>query len=91
MWVVYFFVSYLALALAIPLGWSLIPLWRKARQVRQLSCPDAADFATVRLDPWYAVKMHAAGNREFRVLHCSQWPERSACAQACLMQMGSRN
>ena len=84
MWVVYFFFSYLFLALAIPLSWSLIPLWRKAHQPRQVNCPDVSRTATVRLDPWYAVKMHALGNRELRVQACSQWPQRCTCTQQCV-------
>lgn len=88
MWVSYFFVSYLVLALAIPLGWSLVPLWRRMREARCVQCPDAARSAVVRLDPWYAVKMHARGDREFRVRDCSQWPRR--CGQECLVQIGTK-
>jgi hypothetical protein len=89
MWVTYFFLSYLVLALAIPLGWSLVPLWRRAREARCVSCPGVSQTATVRLDPWYAVKMHARGDRELRVKDCSRWPEQCACTQECLVQIGT--
>ena len=89
MWVTYFFVSYLVLALAIPLCWSLVPLWRRAREARSVRCPHVSQAATVLLDPWYAVKMHARGDRELRVKTCSQWPERCACGQDCLVEIAT--
>jgi hypothetical protein len=89
MWVTWFFVSYLILALAIPLGWSLVPLWRRMHEARRVECPALAGMATVQLDPWFAVKMHARGDRELRVKNCSQWPEQCACGQECLVQIGA--
>ena len=91
MWVTYFFVSYLGVAFAIPLCLSLVPLWRRANQARSVPCPGASQIATVRLDSWYAVRMHALGNRELRVKDCSQWPQRCACGQACLERIGAGN
>ena len=87
MWVPYFFVSYLLLALAIPLGWSLVPLWRRAAAARCVRCPATAKSVTVRLDAWYAVKMHALGNPEMRVHDCTEWPGRRACGRECLVQI----
>ena len=81
MWVVYCFVSYLALALLIPAGWALVPIWLRARKSRHVYCPAASHTETVTLDPWYAVKMHAPGDRELRVKDCSQWPRRCKCGQ----------
>ncbi len=89
MWVPYFFVSYLLLALAIPLGWSLVPLWRRASAARCVRCPDAQKPVTVRLDPWYAVKMHALGNPELRLQACTEWPGRRECSQQCLVQIAT--
>lgn len=89
MWVIYFFVSYLVLALAIPLCWSLVPLWRRAGAARCVRCPDASKPVTVRLDPWYAVKMHALGNPELHVQDCTEWPARCACGRECLVQIGA--
>lgn len=67
MWVIYFFLSYLILALTIPTCWALVPIWRRARTSRQVTCPAASHTAIVDLDPWYAVRMHALGNQELRV------------------------
>jgi hypothetical protein len=89
MWVVFFFLSYLALALIIPTSWALVPVWRKARASRHVDCPAAAHVAMVDLDPWYAVRMRTLGNRELRVLDCSQWPQRRHCNQNCLGQIGA--
>jgi hypothetical protein len=90
MWVVYFFISYLVLGLTIPICWSLVPLWRRARRSRRVSCPELSDGAVVQLDPWYAVRMHAVGNPELRVRDCSQWPHRCSCGQECLIEIGVR-
>jgi len=87
MWVMYFFLSYLLLALTIPLALALVPLWRRANAARIVKCPEALKSVTVRLDPWYAVKMHALGNPELRLLDCTEWPQRDACARGCLVQI----
>jgi hypothetical protein len=87
MWVTYFFVSYLVLAMAIPLGWSLAPVWRRARAARCVRCPGLSKLVTVRMDPWHAVKMHARGDPEFRVLDCTEWPGQRECGRECLTQI----
>jgi len=88
MWAVYTFVSYLALALLIPVAWALAPVWRRARLPRSVNCPALRDSALVELDAWYAVKMHTLGNDERRVRICSHWPERGGCGRECLAQIG---
>jgi hypothetical protein len=87
MWVIYFFLSYLVLALAIPLGLALVPLWRRAQAARIVRCPAAAKSVTVRMDPWFAVKMHALGNPELRLRDCTEWPQRGECDRGCLVQL----
>ena len=84
MWPVYFFLSYLVLALLIPICWVLMPVWRRARTARPVDCPDGSCSALVSLDAFYAAKMHALGNRGLRIKSCSEWPQRSACSQQCL-------
>jgi hypothetical protein len=88
-YVVYAFICYLSLALLIPLGWALIPVWRKARLARHVTCPAVGHSAVVSLDAWYAVKMHTLGNEEKRVRGCSEWPKCSHCRQECLVQLGN--
>jgi hypothetical protein len=89
MWVVYCFVAYLALALIIPAGWALVPVWLRTRRSRHVYCPAASHTAMVALDPWYAVRMHSLGNPELYVKACSQWPQRRNCGQACLARIGA--
>ena len=89
MWVTYFFLSYLILALAIPLALSLVPLWRAANASRCLRCPEASKPVTVRLDPWYAVKMRLRGDRELRLRDCTEWPARAHCARQCMEKIGA--
>ncbi len=84
MWVVFVVLTYFVLALLIPVCWSLGRVWWNARRQRTVRCPAAMAPATVRLDALYAARMHALGNREIRVLACSEWPANRGCDQACL-------
>ena len=56
MWAIYTVIVYFALALLLPVGWVLVPVWRRARAERQVACPDAGATALVALDPWYAAR-----------------------------------
>lgn len=88
MWVIYFFISYLVLALLVPTVLALRPTWRRARVARQVTCPALDAPTLVTVDPWYAVSMHAIGDSEVRVKDCARWPERRGCGQECLARMG---
>jgi hypothetical protein len=46
--------------------------------------------ASVGMDPWYAIRMHARGNPELLVLQCTRWPEYGGCEQNCREQIGVR-
>lgn len=87
MWVMYFFIGYLALALCIPIGLAMMPVWRKRSGTRQVMCPATDVLATVTLDRWHAVRMHALGDAELRVKSCTCWPERCDCEQQCLTEI----
>jgi hypothetical protein len=87
MWVIYFFVSYLVLALLVPTACALWPAWRRARSPRHVTCPAVASPAFITLDACYAVRMHALGNSEFRVKGCDRWPAQSHCGRQCLGQI----
>ena len=89
MWVIYTFISYLILALLVPLAWALWPIRRRARISRHVTCPVVSASALVTLDPWYAVRIHALGNSELRVRYCAHWPERRDCGQECLAQIST--
>jgi hypothetical protein len=88
MWPVYLVMTWFVLALVVPAGWASWKVWRRARVSRELACPVTGAPALVKLDPWYAVKMHARGNRELRVMDCACWPERRDCGQECLERAG---
>jgi hypothetical protein len=89
MWPVYTVITYFVLALLIPVGWALGRVWRKARQSRNVTCPWFGASATIALDPCFAVRMHARGDNELKVLNCARWPERNDCGQQCLTQIGA--
>jgi hypothetical protein len=89
MWVMYFFLTYLVLALLIPTALALGGAWRRARVPRPVTCPESSSAADVSLDPWYAVRMHAIGDPEPLVRACSRWPDGAACGRQCLVQIGA--
>lgn len=86
MWAVFTFMAYLLAALCIPLCLALVPVWRKTNVARQVTCPDDGNSRQIALDPCYAVRMHALGERELRVRSCGRWPEH-LCNQECLVQI----
>lgn len=89
MWVAFTFIGYLVLAMAAPTAWALWHTWRRAQTSRLVTCPALEKNAFVTLDPWYAVRMHALGERESRIKECACWPERRECGRECLLQIGS--
>ena len=88
MWVAYTFIGYLALAIAVPVGLAMMPVWRTQRGVRQVRCPATGVCCSVALDRWHALRMHAIGDYELRAKSCTAWPERCDCGQECLTQIG---
>jgi len=86
---VYAFISYLLLALLIPLGLALVPIWRKSQVARPVTCPSSGKRASIGLDPWYAMKRHAFGEDEQRVRECSEWPACRGCSQECLVRIAA--
>ncbi|HEY2018383.1 MAG TPA: hypothetical protein VGH38_32985 [Bryobacteraceae bacterium] len=90
MWAIYTVIAYFLLALLIPISWALGKTWRFARANRQLTCPAIGGAASVGLDPWFAMRQHAIGDNELRVLQCSRWPEHGDCSRQCLRQIAPR-
>ncbi len=88
MWSVYTVMAYFLLALLLPVGWSLGRTWMRARRPRVVTCPEAGVAAVIRLDPKFAVRRHALGDDELRVLSCNRWPENAACARDCIQASG---
>jgi len=89
MWAVFTVMGYFLLALLLPAGWALLRTWRKARRPRHLVCPESGIPAMIRLEPGYAVRMHARGDREPLVRDCTRWSESCQCGQGCLEQIGT--
>jgi hypothetical protein len=87
MWAIFTVIGYFLLALLIPVCWSLGRVWRRTRGAHAVTCPGIGEPALLGLDQWHAVRMHARGDAELRVLECSQWPERGNCARQCLAQI----
>jgi len=90
MWSVYTVIGYFVLALLIPIGIAASTIWRKTRASRRVACPRDGGSASVGLDPWYAMRMHARRNPELLVLQCTRWPEYGGCEQNCREQIGVR-
>ena len=84
MWPVYLVMTWFLLALLLPAGWSFWKVWRKARILHSVTCPAAGAPVLVKLDPWYAVRMHARGDRELRVIDCARWPAQRDCGRECV-------
>ncbi|MEE9154501.1 MAG: hypothetical protein V3U42_10465 [candidate division NC10 bacterium] len=66
----------------------LIPIvthtFLRFRSAKHLRCPETAAAAEVGVDASRAAFSAAFGQPRLRVTHCSLWPERQDCAQACL-------
>ncbi len=88
MWAVYTVIGYFLLVLFVPIAWALIPVWRRTRRPRRVTCPALSIPAQIQLDPWFAAKKRALGGNELRVRDCSQWPAERECGQDCLAQCG---
>ena len=85
---VYAVIAYFALAILLPVGWASWKTWRRARVPREVICPLDASPALVILDPRFAVKMHALGNNELRIRHCSRETQAQDCGRECLEHLG---
>ena len=84
MWPVYLVITWFVLALVVPVSLASWHAWRRARTARRVACPVIGAPAVVTLDPWYAVRKHALGDNELRVIGCECWPERRDCGRECL-------
>jgi hypothetical protein len=90
MWTVYVVIAYFLLAILIPFFWAMAKTWRFARVPRRVTCPATDAPVDIALDHWFAMRKHAQGAYELRVLGCSRWPGSRDCAQGCLDQVPHR-
>jgi hypothetical protein len=80
---------YFILALLLPIIWVVGRAYWKSQGRRQVTCPETEQFAVIELDAKHAAFMHVLGNLNRRVQGCSRWPQRRACSQECLKQIGA--
>jgi hypothetical protein len=56
------------------------------RKTRNVTCPEEAKRAAVSIDARTAALTSAWGRPNLRVKNCSLWPQKSGCAQGCLVK-----
>jgi len=57
--------------------------------LREVSCPETAEAALVRIHVTRAIASRLSGGNELRLRSCSGWPDRQGCDQACLSQIAA--
>jgi hypothetical protein len=81
----------LAAIAAIGLVYVVVPVildaFMRYRKSRSVTCPEAKQTATVKIDANAAAKAAALGKTQLRITQCSLWPEKSACQRDCLAQI----
>lgn len=87
MWVMYFFISYLVLALVIPVALALGRVYLRTRKPRTVTCPADNRPAVVALDVRHAITTRILADCSLRAQSCSFWPEKCGCGQECLRQI----
>jgi hypothetical protein len=87
-WVLYFIPVWFALALLVPIAWVLRGAYRRYQGQQPVICPETSLAAAVQVSTGHAMAMAIAGNPILRLQDCSRWPERRACGQQCLRQIG---
>ncbi len=90
MWSVLTIIGYFVLALIIPTVWMAVNVRRRSAGDRRVSCPRDGAASLIKLDSYYAVRMHALGNPELLVGECSRWPLYAGCDQACRGELATR-
>ena len=74
---------------ALPAAAAGVRAYRTFGGLREITCPETAQAALVRIHVARALASRACGGRETPLAACSRWPGRSGCAQACRSQLAS--
>jgi hypothetical protein len=74
-------IAALALVVLVLFVWSTFDYFRAPRRLR---CPETATDAEVTVDARQAALTSVFTRPRLRVVRCSLWPERYACAEGCL-------
>ncbi|HUV68801.1 MAG TPA: DUF1761 domain-containing protein [Terracidiphilus sp.] len=84
-WLAIFVVA--ATMMLLPLGLRLRELYKRYADGRLVQCPENKQSATVNIDALHAAETEMAnGGADLRLCHCTRWPERALCNQACMSQ-----
>jgi|SRR5579863_3345922 len=54
---------------------------------RTVTCPETEDYPRLEVHAWRAAFYRVFGKTNLHVRHCSRWPERRDCGQACTWQI----
>lgn len=87
MWVMYFFIGYLVLALVIPVALALGRVYLRTRRPLTVTCPANSRTAIIALDVRHAIGTRIFAECSLRAQSCSFWPEDRGCGQDCLRQI----
>jgi len=68
-------------------GLWLLPVFRRYRGKRVITCPENRQPAAVDVDARHAAATSLVGHAELRLRDCSRWPEKADCGQECLRQV----
>lgn len=61
--------------------------YRRFRGAKVITCPETRALAEIELDIGQATASAAFGPPDLKVTHCSRWPERHYCDQACVEEL----
>jgi hypothetical protein len=79
----------LLLAATVLGGWWFLPVFRRWRGKRVITCPETNEPHTVEIDAKHAALTAFGSSPDLRLESCTRWPERQDCGQACLGQIES--
>jgi hypothetical protein len=61
-----------------------VDAYLRYRDPRRVRCPEASCDAEIDIDAWHAAVSAVPGPPRLHVAHCSLWPLREGCAEACV-------
>lgn len=76
-----------SILISVPAAAAGVRAYRTFGGLREVSCPETAEAALVRIHVAQAITSRLAGGNELRLRSCSRWPGRQGCHQACLSQI----
>lgn len=64
-----------------------VACYRRFRGRMLVRCPETRSPAAVQVDAMRAAGASSVGLHRIELAHCSRWPERAGCGQACVAQI----